>query len=192
MLRRLYDWTLAWAAHPRALWVLAFVSFLESSIFPIPPDALMIPMILAAPRKAWIIAGVCTIASVAGALLGYAVGYLAWEGLGEPILTGLGKEGYYDEFRTTYAEWGAWAVLVAGVTPFPFKVITILSGAAALDVWVFLIASVVARGMRFFLVAALLWQFGAPLRGFVERHLGLAFTGAVVVFLAGFAVLGVL
>jgi membrane protein YqaA with SNARE-associated domain len=192
MLRRLYDWTLAWAAHPRALWVLAIVSFLESSIFPIPPDALMIPMILAAPRRAWVIAGVCTLASVAGALLGYAVGYLAWEGLGEPVLSALGKEGYFDAFRVTYAEWGAWAVLVAGVTPFPFKVITILSGAAALNLWVFLVASIVARGMRFFLVAALLWQFGAPLRGFVERHLGLAFTGAVVVFLAGFAVLGVL
>jgi membrane protein YqaA with SNARE-associated domain len=192
MLRRLYDWTLAWAAHPHALWVLAGVSFLESSVFPIPPDVLLIPMILAAPRRAWMIAGVCTLASVAGALLGYLIGWAAMETIGQPVLAALGKDGYEAAFEANFEEWGAWAVLIAGVTPFPFKVMTIMSGAASLNLWVFVVASLIARGMRFFLVAGLLWQFGQPMRGFIERHLGLAFTAAVILFFGGFAVLGLL
>ncbi len=176
MIRKLYDWTLSWAAHPQAIWVLAVVSFIESSVFPIPPDVLLIPMVLAAPHRAWIIAGVCTIASVLGALLGYAIGYFAWESLGEPILTALGKGDSFETFRLRYNDWGAWAVLIAGVTPFPFKVITILSGATGLSVPVFVISSIVARGLRFFLVAALLWRFGPPVRDFIERRLGLVFT----------------
>ncbi|WP_299650876.1 YqaA family protein [uncultured Jannaschia sp.] len=176
MIRKLYDWTLSWAAHPQAIWVLAVVSFIESSVFPIPPDVLLIPMVLAAPHRAWIIAAVCTIASVLGALLGYAIGYFAWESLGEPILTALGKGDSFEAFRLRYNDWGAWAVLIAGVTPFPFKVITILSGATGLSVPVFVISSIVARGLRFFLVAALLWRFGPPVRDFIERRLGLVFT----------------
>ena len=180
MIRRLYDWTLSWAAHRHALWVLAIVSFAESSFFPIPPDILLIPMVLAAPRRAWLIAGVCTLASVLGGLAGYAIGYFAWEGLGQPILEALGKGDDFNGFRARYAEWGAWAVLIAGITPFPYKVITILSGATALSLPVFVVASVAARGLRFFLVAALLWKFGMPVRDFIERRLGLVFT----VFLA--------
>ncbi|WP_299814851.1 YqaA family protein [uncultured Jannaschia sp.] len=176
MIRKLYDWTLSWAAHPQAIWVLAVVSFIESSVFPIPPDVLLIPMVLAAPHRAWIIAGVCTVASVAGALLGYAIGYFAWESLGEPILSALGKGDNFEPFRLRYNEWGAWAVLIAGITPFPFKVITILSGATGLSIPVFVVSSIVARGLRFFLVAALLWRFGPPVRDFIERRLGLVFT----------------
>lgn len=175
MIRSLYDWTLSWAAHPRALWVLAFVSFVESSVFPIPPDIMLIPMVLAAPSRAWLIAGVCTVASVAGGMLGYAIGFFAFETIGEPILTALGKADSFEGFRTRYNDWGAWAVLIAGVTPFPYKVITILSGATQLSLPVFVFASIVARGLRFFIVAALLWKFGAPIRDFIERRLGLMF-----------------
>ncbi len=189
MIRRLYDWTLAWAAHPQALWVLAIVSFAESSVFPIPPDILLIPMVLAAPRRAWLIAGVCTAASVAGGMAGYAIGYFAWEGLGQPILEALGKSGSFDGFSDRYTEWGAWAVLIAGITPFPYKVITILSGATALSLPVFIIASIVARGLRFFFVAALLWKFGMPVREFIERRLGLVFTLFIACLLGAFLLL---
>lgn len=192
MLRRLYDWTLAWAAHPKALWVLAVVAFLESSVFPIPPDVLMIPMILAAPRRAWLIAGVGTAASVAGALLGYGIGALAFAAVGEPVLTALGKAGAFDDFAALYNAYGPWVVLVAGVTPLPFKVATILSGTVAMPLGPFLVAAVVARGLRFFLVAGVLRVVGEPARRFVERHLGLAFAAFVVALLGGFLVLGLL
>ena len=189
MIRRLYDWTLAWAAHRHAIWVLAVVSFVESSVFPIPPDVLLIPMVLAAPHRAWAIALTCTAASVAGGMAGYAIGYFAWEGLGQPILMALGKAGSFDAFFARYNEWGAWAVLIAGVTPFPYKVVTILSGATGLSLPVFVVASVLARGLRFFLVAALLWRFGPPVRAFVERRLGLFFTAFVVLLVGSFAAL---
>ena len=186
MIRRLYDWTLAWAAHPRALWVLAVVSFLESSIFPIPPDVLLLPMVLARPKRAWLIAGVCTAASVAGALLGYAIGAFAFDTVGRPVLEALGKGDYFDEFAQRFNEWGAWVVLAAGVTPFPFKVITILSGATQLSLPVFVVASILARGLRFFVVAGLLWAIGEPARAFIEKRLTLVFTLGVVVLLGGF------
>lgn len=186
MLRSLYDWTLSLARHPHALWALAFVAFLESSVFPIPPDVLMIAMIVARPSRAFVIAGVATLASVAGGMAGYFIGYGAFETLGRPVLEFYGKDAYFAEFQARYNEWGAWAVLIAGVTPFPYKVITILSGATALSLPVFIIASIIARALRFFIVAALLWKFGAPIRDFIERRLGLMFTLFMALLLGGF------
>ncbi len=188
MIRGLYDWTLSLARHPKALWALAFVAFIESSVFPIPPDVLMIAMIVARPSRAFVIAGVATLASVAGGLAGYAIGYGAFETLGRPVLEFYGKDAYFAEFQARYNEWGAWAVLIAGVTPFPYKVITILSGATGLSLPVFMVASLVARALRFFLVAALLWKFGAPIRDFIERRLGLVFTIFMALLLGGFLV----
>jgi len=188
MLRGLYDWTLSLAERRDALWVLAVVSFVESSVFPIPPDVLMIPMILAAPRRAFLIAGVATVSSVLGGVLGYALGAFFFETVGQPVLGFYGYTEKFAEFQTTYNEWGAWAVLIAGITPFPYKVITILSGATGLDFVVFSIASVVARAARFFLVAALLWKFGPPVRVFIEQRLGLMATLFVVLLLGGFVV----
>ncbi|WP_371153419.1 YqaA family protein [Jannaschia sp. 2305UL9-9] len=185
MIRGLYDWTLAMASHPRALWALALVSFVESSVFPIPPDVMLIPMILAAPHRAWLIAGVCTVASVLGGLAGYAIGALAFETLGEPILTALGKADSFSAFTERYNDYGAWAVLIAGVTPFPFKVITILSGTTGLSLPVFIVSSIIARGLRFFLVGGLLWAYGAPIRDFIERRLGLVFTVFCVLLIGG-------
>lgn len=186
VLRALYDWTLSLARHRHALWALAFVAFIESSVFPIPPDVLMIAMIVARPSRAFVIAGVATLASVAGGLAGYWIGYGAFETLGRPVLEFYGKDAYFAEFQVRYNEWGAWAVLIAGVTPFPYKVITILSGATALSLPVFIIASIIARALRFFIVAALLWKFGAPIRDFIERRLGLMFTLFMALLLGGF------
>lgn len=189
MLRRIYNWTLSLSAHPQALWALAVVSFLESSIFPIPPDVLMIPMILAAPRRAWLIAGVATVSSVLGGLAGYWIGASLFEQVGRPILELYGKDDKFGEFSAWYNQFGAWAVLVAGVTPFPFKVVTILSGTTGLSLPVFIFASILARGLRFFLVAALLRAFGEPIRDFIERRLGLVFTLFCVLLVGGFVVL---
>ncbi len=186
MLRRLYDWTLGLAQSPHALWALAIVAFVESSVFPIPPDILMIPMIIARPSRAWLIAGVALVCSVLGGLLGYFIGAVLFDSVGQPVLEFYGKTKYFDEFAATYNDWGAWAVLMAGITPFPYKVITILSGATALSLPVFILASIVARGLRFFIVAALLWKFGEPIRDFIERRLGLMFTIFAILLLGGF------
>lgn len=188
MLKRLYDWTLSMAQHPRALWVLAFVAFVESSVFPIPPDILMIPLIVARPKEAFKIAFVATVASVAGGMLGYFIGSTFFDAIGKPVLEFYGKDAYFDEFAAKYNEYGAWAVLIAGVTPFPYKVITILSGTTGLSLPVFILASVVARALRFFVVAALLWKFGEPIRDFIEKRLGLMFTLFVLLLVGGFAV----
>jgi membrane protein YqaA with SNARE-associated domain len=187
MIRRLYDWTLGLAQHPHALWALAAVAFIESSFFPIPPDIIMIPMIIARPNRAFLIAGVALFASVIGGLLGYAIGALAFETIGQPILASLGKAHAMAEFSERFNDMGFWAVLTAGVTPFPYKVITIMSGWTGMPLGVFIATSILARGLRFFIVAGLLWKFGAPIRDFIERRLGLMFTLAVLLLLGGFA-----
>ncbi len=189
MLKRLYDFTIALADHPRALWLLAVVSFAESSIFPIPPDVLMIPMILARPSRAWLIALVALVSSVLGGLAGYAIGALAYDSIGLPILTTLGKAEAMAAFNETFNGVGFWAVLAAGVTPFPYKVITIMSGWTGMPLATFMVTSIIARGLRFFVVAALLWKFGAPIRDFIEKRLGLMFILFVLLLLGGFAVL---
>jgi len=186
MLRALYDWTIRMADHPRALWVLAAVSFAESSVFPIPPDVLMIPMILARPSRAWLVAAVALVASVLGGMLGYAIGAFAYESLGRPILAALGKDAAMEAFNTRFNDFGFWAVLTAGVTPFPYKVITIMSGWTGMPLVTFVATSLLARALRFFLVAALLWKFGAPIRDFIERRLGLLTILFVVLLFGGF------
>ena len=189
MLRRLYDWTLSMAEHRHALWVLAGVSFIESSVFPIPPDVLMIPMILARPSRAWLIATVALIASVLGGMLGYAIGAFAFESIGQPVLASLGKADAMEAFNTRFNDFGFWAVLTAGVTPFPYKVITIMSGWTSMPIITFVLTSILARGLRFYLVALLLWKYGAPIRDFIERRLGLMFTLFILLLFGGFFVL---
>lgn len=192
MIKRLYDWTLSLAEHPRALWALAVVAFVESSFFPIPPDIIMIPMIIARPNRAFLIAGVALVSSVLGGLLGYAIGAFAYEALGQPILAALGKGDAMAEFAIRFNDLGFWAVLTAGVTPFPYKVITIMSGWTGMPMGVFITTSILARGLRFFLVAGLLWKFGEPIRDFIEKRLGLMFTLFIVLLIAGFAAVKVL
>jgi membrane protein YqaA with SNARE-associated domain len=192
VLRGLYDRTMSLAGHRHALWVLAAVSFVESSVFPIPPDVLMIPMVLAAPHRAFLIAGVCTLASVLGGVAGYGIGYFFYEQIGAPVLESLGKTDSMAEFNQRFNDVGFWAVLVAGLTPFPYKVITIMSGWTAMPMATFVVTSILARGLRFFIVAWLLWKFGAPIRDFIERRLGLMFTAFVALLIGGFLVLRVL
>lgn len=191
MIQRLYDWTLSLARSRHALLALALVAFAESSVFPIPPDLLLIPMILAAPNRAFLIAAVCLAASVLGGLFGYFIGYGLFESVGRPMLELYGQDKYFEDFSLRYNEWGAWAVLFAGVTPFPYKVITILSGATALSLPVFIISSIIARGLRFFVVAALLWRFGMPIREFIERRLGLMFTLFALLLFGGILLAGI-
>ncbi|MEJ1992377.1 MAG: DedA family protein [Maritimibacter sp.] len=188
MLRKVYDWTLHLAESRHALWALAFVAFVESSVFPIPPDIIMIPLIIARPNRAFTIATVALVASVLGGILGYFIGWGLYESVGKPVLEFYGKADAMEAFNAKFNEYGAWAVLIAGVTPFPYKVITILSGVTQLNFTVFMLASVVARGLRFFVVAALLWKFGAPIRDFIERRLGLMFTLFVILLAGGFYV----
>ena len=187
-LRALYDWTMGLAATRYATGALALVSFIESSVFPIPPDVLLIPMVIARPAKAWWLALVCTVSSVIGALLGYAIGALFFEAVARPILSFYGYLEQFDAFADYYNSWGAWAVLIAGVTPFPFKVITIASGATKLSLPVFILASIVARGIRFFVVAGLLYFFGPTIRDFIEARLTLMFTLFVALLIGGFMV----
>lgn len=186
MIRSLYNWTMSLARGPHALWALALVSFIESSVFPIPPDVLMIPMIIARPNKAFLIAAVATISSVLGALLGYFIGYALFDLIGEPVLAFYGKMHAFDDFAARFDQYGVWAVLIAGVTPFPFKVITIASGVLQFQLVPFLISAIIARGLRFFIVAGLLWKFGTPIRDFIEKRLGLVFIVFCVVLIGGF------
>lgn len=188
MLRSLYDWTMGLAAHRRAGWALAGVSFAESSVFPIPPDVLLIPMVLARRARAWLYAAICTASSVVGGLAGWLIGAFLFEAIGHAILQFYGYTEQFDEFAGRYNAYGAWIVFIAGVTPFPYKVITIASGATGLSLGVFMVASLLARGLRFYVVAGLLWWLGPPIRSFIERRLGLLFTLFVVLLVGGFVV----
>lgn len=191
-LRALYHWTLRQAASPYALWILALIAFIESSIFPIPPDILLIPMILAMRQRAWLLAGICTVASVVGGTAGYGIGALLYESIGQSILAFYGKQEAFDTFQGLYNEWGAWIVMMGGLTPFPYKVITIASGVTGLNLATFTLFSILARGMRFFLIAWLLWRYGAPIKAFIEKYLGLLTILFFLLLIAGFVVLKVL
>lgn len=186
MLRRLYDWMIELAAHPKAVWALAIVSFAESSFFPIPPDVMLIPMVLAKRARAWFYATICTLSSVLGGIAGYAIGFLLFDLIGKPLLDFYGYSEAFTKFAAQYNDYGAWIVFFFGVTPFPYKVITIASGATSLNFWVFMLASIAARGLRFFVVSGLLYWFGPPIREFIERHFGLVTILFFVLLAAGF------
>jgi membrane protein YqaA with SNARE-associated domain len=186
MLRDLYDWMMAAASDTRAPWALALVSFIESSFFPIPPDVMLIPMVLADRDRAWRFAAIATVASVIGGLLGYAIGYFAYDAIGLPILKFYGKEHALDSFITFVHEYGVPAVIIKGMTPIPYKIVTIAAGVAKMDLPAFVGASIVARAMRFYLVAGLLYFFGDPIREFIEERLAVVTTAFVVLLVGGF------
>lgn len=189
MIQRTYDWVMSFSARPNAVWALVIISFIESSIFPIPPDVLLIPMVFAA-RTRWLgLAMACTIASVLGGLAGYAIGYFLYDGIGRPLLEFYGYGAKFADFQQRYNEFGAWIVFIAGTTPFPYKVITIASGVTQLDLTTFTTASVLARGLRFFIVAGLLYWLGPPIKEFIEKRLGIMFTLFVIMLVGGFVVL---
>ena len=187
LVKATYDYMLNLASRRNAMYFLFAVAFIESSFFPIPPDVLLIPMVLAAPTKAWRIAGIATIASVLGGAFGYAIGVFFFDLIARPILTFYGYMHQFDVFKDYYHEWGAWIVFGAGITPFPYKVITIASGVVHLDFAVFMLASVVARGMRFYLVAWLLKKYGEPMKDYIEKNLGMLSVLFLLLLLGGFA-----
>jgi membrane protein YqaA with SNARE-associated domain len=176
------------ADSPKALWALFLVAFAESSFFPIPPDPMLVPMVLANRRRAFTFAAVCTVASVLGGIAGYFIGY-ALEGLGSSILSFYGHPDAMGEFQKMFAEWGLWIILIKGMTPIPYKFVTIASGMAEFDLKIFIAASIVTRGARFFLVASLLYAFGEPIRTFIEKRLTLVTTAFVVLVVGGFIAL---
>ena len=184
-LHLLYDWTMQLANNPRAIWLLGFVSFIEAIFFPIPPDVLLIPMILANIKRAWLYAFVTTITSVIGGLVGYAIGYLAYEQIAEPLLLSLGKQAAMSLFSSSINENGFLIVLTAGVSPIPFKVVSVMSGFTQMPVFVFLLSALLGRATRFFVVATLLKYYGEAIKSFIETYLGWLF----LVFIA-FIVLG--
>lgn len=189
MLHRLYAWTLALAASPRAPWWLAVISFAESSFFPIPPDALLVPMALARPDRAWRLAFICTVASVVGGAFGYYIGYAVFDQLARPVIAFYGYGERFAAFQALYADYGLWVILVKGLTPIPYKIVTIASGAAHFDFMVFMLASIATRGARFFLVATLLHFYGDQVREFIERRLTLVTTVVAVGIVGGFLAL---
>jgi len=188
LLRRLYHRVLALSSSPHAGRALAAVSFAESSFFPIPPDVMLIPMALARPEKAWGYALICTAASVVGGLAGYAIGALLFESVGHWIINVYGYAQEMQHFRDLYAKWGLWIILIKGLTPIPYKLVTITSGFAGFDLPVFVGASILTRGARFFLVAALLRVYGEPIRDFIERRLGLVAFGFALAIVGGFLI----
>lgn len=188
MLRRLYDWTMRMAAHGHALGWLFGVSFLEGFCFPVPPDVLVVPMALARRERAFLIAGIAVLGSVAGGLAGYGIGYFLFQEIGRPLLEFYGAMQDFAEFQALYDRWGVWVVLVAGLTPVPYQVATLGSGVFEFDIYVFTASAIVARSIRFFLEAALIWRFGAPVRRFIETNLALAVSAAVAVLFVVFLV----
>jgi membrane protein YqaA with SNARE-associated domain len=189
MLRSLYDWVIRLAGHPRAIPILGVISFLESSVFPIPPDVMLVPMVLANRDKAFRIALVCTVCSVLGGLLGYTIGYYFFETIGEWVVKTYGLQSGLATFRAGFAEYGIWIILIKGLTPIPYKLVTIASGAAHFDLFTFVWASIVTRGVRFFVVAALLWKFGEPIRAFIEKRLTLVTWLFLIALVGGFIAL---
>ena len=185
MLRGAYDWCIAAAYKPYSLWLMGFVSFVESSFFPVPPDVMLIPMSLARPERAWTYATVCTLTSVAGGALGYAIGALLYDSVGHWLISLYGYGEKVEAFRDAYARWGTLIILVKGVTPIPYKIVTITSGFAGYNFWLFVVFSFVARGMRFYFTAFLLNRYGEAARAIIEKRLGLWFSVSVGVLLVG-------
>ncbi len=188
MIRRLYDWTLARAESPHALFVLIAVSFAESSFFPVPPDILLIPMVLAQRKRALVLAAWCTVASVAGGVLGYAIGSLLYESVGKWIINLYGYGTGVEGFRQTYAEWGVWIILLKGLTPIPFKLVTIASGFSGFNFGLFVLLSLITRGIRFFVFASVLAYYGEPIRDFMEKRLETVMLGFLAIVISGFVI----
>ena len=192
MIKSVYNWTIKLSATRYALWALAIVAFAESSFFPIPPDILLIPLIIAKPKNAYLIAFIAMVASVFGGGLGYYIGLKLYETVGIIIINFYHAQQLFLDFQTQFNKYGAAAVLFAGVTPFPYKIITISSGIAGMPIYQFFIFSIIARGARFFIIAILLRLYGEPIRNFIERHLNLLFIAFMVLLVFGFLLIKVI
>ena len=188
-IRAIYDWAIRLSGTKHAAWALAGISFIESSIFPLPPDVVLIPMCLARRDKAFLYATVCTVTSVLGGLLGYWIGHAAFESFGKHIVELYGFMGKFDEMKKNFNEYGGWIILAKGMTPLPYKILTILAGVMNMPLPLFIASSIGARAMRFYLVAGLLWKFGEPVRHFIEKYLGWVTLGFLILLIGGFVAL---
>jgi membrane protein YqaA with SNARE-associated domain len=187
MFRGLYNWTLRLARHRHAIPAMAAISFAESSFFPIPPDVMLVPMVLARRAQAYLIAAVCTAASVAGGLFGYAIGYFLYDSVGTWLVDLYGMHDAAAEYRQWYAHYGAWVILIKGLTPIPFKLVTIASGLAHFNLGLFVLLATITRGVRFFIIAALLKRYGEPIERFIDERLTLVSWGFLGLLVCGFA-----
>lgn len=188
-IKKLYDWSIDVASRKNAVWFLAMLSFIESSFFPIPPDITLIPMCLAKREKSVFYATVATVASTLGGLLGYAIGFFLFETIGKPILNFYSLNETFMSFQSHYNEYGGWIVFAGGLTPIPYKVITIASGVANMDISLFVITSILGRALRFYIEAALIWKYGDSIRNFIEKYLGVLTFAFLILLLGGFYVL---
>jgi membrane protein YqaA with SNARE-associated domain len=186
MLRRVYDWTLSLAARPSAPYALAVVSFSESSFFPFPPDVMLVPMLLARPDKAWFYALICTVTSVLGGILGYFIGLGLYDSIGAWLFQLYGLAEGAETFRHAYAEYGHWVILLKGLTPIPYKLVTITSGFAGYHLGWFIVLSILTRGARFFIIALLMSKFGPRIKSIIDNHFNLVATLAIVAIVGGF------
>ncbi|MDE2363442.1 MAG: DedA family protein [Hyphomicrobiales bacterium] len=184
MFKRLYEWTLTLAESPRAIWALGAIAFAESSFFPLPPDLILVPMSLAKPRRAWLYAAVCTIASVVGGVLGYMIGSVLYDSVGKPLIHLYGYDEKAQALRSCYDSYGWLIILVKGLTPIPYKLVTIISGFAGYNIALFVALSLLTRGARFFILAGILNRFGEPIRAALDRHFAtfMALILALIVF----------
>ena len=190
MFKKLYHWTLSLAESPRATWALGGVAFAESSFFPIPPDVILVPMSLANPKRAWFYAGLCTVFSVLGGILGYAIGWLLWDTVGQWLINLYGYATKMETVKAAYAEWGWAVILVKGLTPIPYKLVTIVSGVLEYNFLLFVLLSIITRGARFFLLAGLLSKFGGPIKNMLEKHFALFMILIAVFVVGGFVLAG--
>ncbi|MBN9569067.1 MAG: DedA family protein [Alphaproteobacteria bacterium] len=188
VMRAMYEWMMTHAQGPKAWWALAGVSFAESSFFPIPPDVMLVPMVLADRRRAFVIAAWAMLWSVLGGMLGYAIGAFLYDSVGHWLISAYGYGGELDAFRQSYAEWGAWIILIKGATPIPYKLVTIASGFAGYNLPLFILLSAITRGARFAIVAGLLWYFGEPVRNFIEKRLEWVMLAFLLTIVAGFVI----
>jgi membrane protein YqaA with SNARE-associated domain len=188
MLRRIYDWCIDAAHKPYALWIMGAVAFAESSFFPLPPDVMLIPMSLARPQRAWLYAAICTATSVLGGILGYAIGALLYDSVGHWLINFYHLGDKVEGFREAYAQWGALIIIAKGLTPIPYKLVTIASGFAGYNIGLFILCSIIARGGRFFIVAILLNRYGNAIRTEIEKRLGLWVALGAALLIAGFVV----
>ncbi|MFM9153616.1 MAG: YqaA family protein [Methylocystis sp.] len=186
-MKKLYDWTMSLAASPHAAWALGAIAFAESSFFPVPPDVILVPMTLAQPKKAWLYASICTVASVAGGALGYAIGALFYDTIGQWLISLYGYGSKLESLRQFYAEWGALFILVKGFTPIPYKLVTIVSGLLAYNFPLFICLSFITRGARFFILTAAINHFGDTVREKLESHFGIFIGVMILIVVAGFA-----
>jgi membrane protein YqaA with SNARE-associated domain len=186
LMKRLFDRVMVLSAGPHALWLLAVVSFAEASFFPIPPDPVLAAIVLARRERAWIAALVCTVFSVLGGLAGYAIGAGLYEAIGQPVINFYNLQEAFHNFQLRFDEWGGWIIVAKGLTPIPFKLVTIASGVAHLNLWTFVIACIVTRGLRFFLVAGLFYAFGPQARAIIDRHFSTVMIVGTIVVILGF------